>query len=487
MKATITLFLILLLGLVLRLYKVDIPLADHHSWRQADSAAVIKNLASSNFDILHPKWNNFTATNAKGLPNPNRYFFEDFPLSFDIYPAVIFRILGANVVYLRLSAIVFSLLTIFFLYLLVEKISSSKTALIAAFLYAVLPFSIFFSRGIFQEIPLNFYAVATLYFLYCFLSQKEGKRNLVFFVLSILFNSLLFLTKPYSLVILLPEFFLFYSFFRLSLFGKKYFWIFFTASLIPFLLWWFWVSRFPEGIPYSGWLLNEGNIRFKGSFFYWIFSQRIGTLILGVWGVLFFGLGLLLFGNGKDSLFYFWFISLLVYVSVVAKGNVTHDYYQIPLLPVIAYFWAKGADFLFSTANSVKLKMIRLFVVFIFLAFSLAFSWYEIRGFYNLKSGVDLAGDFIDRNVPKSSLVIAGDGADPTLLYNTNRLGWTVGYGSVLENTQETIQQLEKQGANYYVTTTVSQIKNTPFERYLRDNYLLVKETDQFIVFSLSK
>ena len=46
-KDWLILFLILFLALILRLYKIDIPLADFHSWRQADTAAVARNFLRS--------------------------------------------------------------------------------------------------------------------------------------------------------------------------------------------------------------------------------------------------------------------------------------------------------------------------------------------------------------------------------------------------------------------------------------------------------
>jgi hypothetical protein len=466
----------------LRMYRVSMPIADNHSWRQTDSAAVIRNLAVEKFDLLRPRWNNLVATNGRGLPNPERYFFEDFPPAFDMYAAFFYQILGGQVIAFRLPAIIFSLLTIVFLFYLVGEITDFRLGALAALIYAVLPFSVFFSRGVFQEVALNFYVVAGLYFLHRYLKRP----SLLLFILAIVMNALLFLTKPYALVYLLPEVFLFFQKGKWGIWKDKRVWAYFLLSLIPFGLWWLWTKRFPEGMPYSGWLFNEGNIRFKGSFFYWIFAQRLGLLILGIYGVLFFGLGLVTLG-GTDGLFYAWLVSLLVYVSVIAKGNVTHEYYQVPLLPVVAFFSAKGMVFLLSLSRRVKEKLAILLMVAIFFLSSLAFSWYHLRNFYDLQAGVDLAGDFIDKNTPKEALIIAGAGADPTLLYNTNRHGWTVGYGSVYENKEGAIEELIKKGARFYVTTTINQIKGTSFENYLRQHFSVLKETDQFIVFSLSQ
>jgi len=475
------LLIIILIGAFgVRLYKINSPLTDHHSWRQSDSAAVIRNL-SVDFDILHPHWDNLLITNAKALPNPNGYFFEDFPLSFDIYPAIGYQIFGESIITLRMSVILFSMLTIIFLFLLVKDLANTKVAFLSAFLYAILPYSIFFSRGIFQEIPLNFYAIASIFFLNRYLT-KDRK---ILFILAIVFSALLFLTKPYTLVFILPLLFLFFQKYGVNLVKNPKTYLYFLLSLIPFVLWWLWVKQFPEGIPYSSWLFNEGNIRFKGAFFQWIFSDRIASLILGNFGVLFLGVGLFVLNRFRDGVLYFWLIGLLIYTTVIAKGSVTHDYYQIPFLIPITYFSAKGIEFLFQLQKRLFEKGIALILITILLLFTIAFSWYRVRDFYNLTSGIDLAGNFVNQNIPKNVLIITGDGADPTLLYNCNRKGWTIGYGSTLENQQSIVEKLIIDGAGYYVTTQVNQIKGTDFEKHMRTSFEILKETDQFVVFKL--
>lgn len=476
------LLLIIFFGLLLRFYKFSSPLADHHSWRQADSAAVIRNLERNNFNWAFPQWNNLMPTNAGNLPNPNRYFFEDFPLAYDIYPAILYRFFGPKIEWARLVSIIFSSLTIVFLFSLVKNLTGPAVAYLTSFFYAIFPFSVFFSRGIFQEIGVNFYALAALFSLERWLVTKKPH----FFIPAIIANILLFLAKPYSLVIIIPELYLFFRRRGIRFWQEKPTVFYFLFSFLPFLLWWAWVRRFPEGIPYSGWLLNEGNIRFRGAFFWWIFLQRIAILILGGYGLIFFGAGLIAGWFKRDGLMYLWLASLMVYVLVIARGNVTHDYYQIPLLPVIFYFSAKGVIYWWEAARSAVEKLKTGILIVFFLIFSLAFSWHEVRGFYEIKSGVDLAGPFIDSNTPRQALIIAGDGADSTLLYNCNRNGWTIGFGALMENTPEVIERLRSEGADFYVTTQINQIRGTDFEKYLKSHYLLIKETDQFVVYDLS-
>src|SRR5260221_3808225 len=70
---------ILLLGVFVRLYRFDNPIADWHSWRQADTSAVSWNFVHNGFDIFHPRF--FDISNvASGFDNPHGYRFVEFPL-----------------------------------------------------------------------------------------------------------------------------------------------------------------------------------------------------------------------------------------------------------------------------------------------------------------------------------------------------------------------------------------------------------------------
>lgn len=130
-------------------------------------------------------------------------------------------------------------------------------------------------------------------------------------------------------------------------------------------------------------------------------------------------------------------------------------------------------------------RILSIVCFFVIVSFGLAFSWYEVRGFYNIQGGVDLAGAAVDELTPKNSLVITGDSNDATLLYNTNRWGWTAGDVSIFPNTQKTIQDLQLKGASVYVTTKFD--RNSQFGKYLLENYPILKETDQYVIFDLAQ
>jgi len=475
--------LIMVLALVLRLYKINSPVADHHSWRQTDSASVIRNLATDNFNVFRPQWDNLVATNDKGLPNPHRYFFEDFPLAYDVYPALLYKIFGVQEKLARFVSIAFSLGTILFFFFLVKLLADSKTALFSAFFLAVLPFSFFYSRTILQEPAFLLYLVGSLYFLALWSVFKEGFKRKFLFLFSAVFLALALLTKIYGLFYLPLFFYLFWQKDKWLLFKKKSFYLYFLIAGLPVFLWWLWVYQFPEGLPQSLWLLNQENIRFKGAWFYWLFAERMGKIILGYWGLALFVIGLILKPVKEKRLFHLWFFCLILFFIVFAKGNVTHDYYQYSFLPVAAFFLAKGANFLLNAPRKFFSRLVSYSLLLVCILFMLAFSWYYVRAFYDIQGGVDVAGQTIQEMTPQNSLVIAGDGSDPTLLYNSNRQGWVIGFGALLHNTPETIEELKNQGAKYYVTTKFE--ANSDFGRYLLENYQILKQTNQYVLFSL--
>ena len=115
----------------------------------------------------------------------------------------------------------------------------------------------------------------------------------------------------------------------------------------------------------------------------------------------------------------------------------------------------------------------------------LGFSYYQVRDFYNIQGGVDLAGRAVDSLAPKEALVLSGDSNDATLLYNCNRHGWTGGYASYFPNDAASLEKARSLGAEYYVTTKVGDLEGSEFGRYLKDNYKMIQKTDQFVIFAL--
>jgi len=473
--------LILLLGLGLRLYKIDISLADHHSWRQSDTAAVARNFTKEGFDFLHPKIDNMAPVSKEMVFNPQRYFFVEPPV-YQTIVAGLYSIYGVQEKLARLVSIAFSLGAIVFLFLLVTKLINQRVALLSAFFMAVLPFSVYYSRVIMPESTMLFTSLAMFYFFILWLKKGDWLQ----FGLAVFFSAWALTLKVYPLFLVLPMLYLVWRQWGFDFIKQKKLYLFALLALIPLIAWRFWISQFPEGIPSYLWLFNLYGIRFRPAFFRWIFAERIGKLILGYWGLPLFALGLILKPQKKEGWFFHWWLfAFLAYVTIFASGNVTHDYYQIPFIPLAAIFLAKGVDWLLKAPKREFSRVTSYLLLVTCLVFMVGLSLFEVKGFYNIQGGVDLAGRAVDELTPKDALVLTGDSNDATLLYNTNRYGWTGGYASYIPNEKESFNRARNMGAEFYVTTKVKELKDTDFGQFLYREYKLIKETDQYAIFDI--
>lgn len=478
-RSKFILIFILTLGFLLRVYKVNIPLADHHSWRQADTAAVSRNFIKEGWNFLKPRIDNMIPLHP-GKPNNERLFLVEPPI-YNTIVALFYKFFGVKEKIARFVSIFFSLGSTVFLYLISSYFLGERQGLLSAFFFAVLPYNIYYSRVILPEPMIIFLNLGMIYFCLKWL-DTESNLNFLFFLF---YSMLSFSQKSFPLFLLFPIFYLIFKKYRFNFWKQKRLYIWFLAAISPLILWRWWISHFPEGIPANLWLLNQGNIRFKGAFFYWIFAKRIGELILGYWGLPILILGIILKPKNEGLFFHLWLSVIFLFIVIFAAGNVTHDYYQIPLIPIFSVFLAKGADFLLF---KIKKDFNYLFCVVSFVCcflLMIAFSWYQVRGFYNIQSGVDLAGKWIDENTPKDSIIITGDSNDATLLYNCNRWGWSIGFASPYPNQPQIIEDLRDKKASYYVTTKFD--KDSDFGKYMLKNYQILKQTDQYVIFSLKR
>jgi hypothetical protein len=258
--------------------------------------------------------------------------------------------------------------------------------------------------------------------------SKFSILNLQFF-LALFFIAVSFLLKPYALFFTLPLVYLAWHRFGFGFLKKWQLWLFLIVAALPLGLWRLWMSQpeFLPGIARNDWLFNGNHIRFKGAFFQWLFADRIPRLILGYWGLPFVVLGLIRKIGKKENWFFFYFmISSLTFMTVIATGSIQHDYYQILIIPTLAVFFAKGIDFILERKDVLN-RYISLAIVFIGTIFMLAFGWYAVRDYYSIQHpDIIAAGQAVDALTPKNAKVVAPYGADTTLLYYTNRQGWPV-------------------------------------------------------------
>lgn len=475
------LLFIILGAFVVRLYHFSWPVADWHSWRQVDTSAVSRNFVKNGFDLLRPKFEDLSFAVSQ-RDNPQGYRFVEFPI-YNAAQAGLFKIFGLFTLeeWGRLVAIFSCLVSIIFLYLLVAKYAGIRVGLIAASFFAFVPYNIYYGRTILPDQSMVAAVLAGTYFFSNWIERPKfaGWRTIFNFqfLVAVFLMAVAFLLKPYALFFTLPLVYLAWHRFGFGLVKKWQLWLFLVLSTLPLGLWRLWMSQpqFLPGIARNDWLFNGNHIRFKGAFFQWLFADRIARLILGYWGLPFLVLGILKKINKKENwLFFFFIISSLTYMTVMADGNVQHDYYQILIVPTIAIFFAKGIDFILENKGILN-RYVSYIVTIVGILFMLSFGWYAIRDYYSIQHpNIIIAGQAVDALTPKDAKIVAPYGADTTFLYYTNRQGWPV--------FDRSFKRFKKAGASY-----IAFADPTPEEYNLKTLFQPVAITPQYAIFDLTK
>lgn len=462
--------LIIFFGFLVRLYKIDSPIADWHSWRQADTAAVTRNFIKLGFNPFFPKYDDMSGVSESPLINPGKFRFVEFPI-YNIFVYPLYLIFGIDERLHRLVSILFSLGSTAMIFLIVKKYAGSLVGLISAFCFAFLPFNVFFSRTILPEPTLVFFSLGMIYFVDKWI--WESKR--VWLVYGLIFTAIAFLIKPYAIFFFLP---LLYSVIVKR--NNKNFWIklslFIVIALLPFALWRLWILQQPEGIPASGWLFNGDGIRFRPAFWWWLISERIGREILGATGIVLFSIGLISRPRNGNYFLHFLALSTFFYMTVLATGNVRHNYYQILFVPAACIFFSIGFVQLLKGSNLFVPRIWTIILALLFFSLSFYFGNRITKEFYKVNNpSIAEAGKKADQILPKDAVVLAPYNGDTAFLYQTNRSGFAM---EVLP-LEELIADY---GVNYYISTAKDAKTN-----WVMRNFQILEDNSHYVIADLTK
>lgn len=430
--------LILLLALSLRLYRVGNPVADWHAFRQADTASVTREYVKADrIDLLEPHYQDLSNIQS-GLDNLEGYRMVEFPFINGGLALILKTFKSLDLVlFSRLASVFISLLTIIVVYQLVKEISGQKLALLSALVYAVLPYSVFYSRAILPEPYFLFFSTFSLWQFYLFAKSRKFSS----YLLSVLGLALAALLKPF-VVFLAPVYLaIIWQFRQKKLLLDPRVYLLPIIAFAPMFAWREWIKNFPTGIPDSDWLFNSNGIRLRPAWFRWLFYERITKLFLGYFGVIFLFANLL--KKNKEMLIYgAWWLGVLIYFVVIATGNVQHDYYQNLILPIVAISVARGILILHEKLN----KKIAFVVTALLFGLSMFFAGKQVAGYYNVNHWEYIkAGAAVDQLVDKNASVIAPAMGDTQFLFQTNRRGWPIGFE---------LEDKIKKGADIYVSSS---------------------------------
>lgn len=442
------LLFILIVAIGFRLYKIDIPLADLHSWRQVDTAAVARNFTKTGIDLLHPRYDDLSSIQS-GIENPNGIRMVELPIYSAIFSALYKYLPIFDLeVYGRITTAFFSLIIILIIYYIALHEKNRIAAISAALIYSIFPFFVYFSRIILPETTATAFMFISIFILYR--SLKKNKFTLVETFFSALFFAISILTKPTTIFYSFTALYLFVFAFKFEVVKQWKMYLFFILGFVPFILWRYYILQYPEGIPASSWLISQVNtfegpkeIFFRPAFFRWIFMERIGIAMFGLYGLVFLFLGSV--WRYKNLIFQSIMFSGYVYLFVFQGGNVQHEYYQTIALPMFAMIAGVGVSNLIGISSKHISKLTLYPFIFITMVLAIVFSFYKVKDYYNYPSDLVSVAGLIKTFTQPNDKIVTDRSGDTTLLYLADRKGAPAVYKSV--------EELKSLGYNYLITS----------------------------------
>jgi len=465
--------LLAVLTLLPRLYRFHNPVADWHAFRQADTASVTREYTKNGIDLLRPKYQDLSNIQS-GKDNLEGWRMVEFPMVNGLVALLVNSLPFLGLVPAsRIISIAFSIGATISLYFLVKRISGKNIAFFSAATFALLPFSVFYGRAILPEPAMLFFSIGSLLFFTRYLDKKQPLWS---YFLSALFLALAILLKPFVGFLGLVYLVLAWQKFGKNIYKHIELILFVGLSFVPFFWWREWIKQFPSGIPANDWLFNSNNIRFRPAWFRWLFYERLTKLFIGYVGWIFITSNLIKFKKNLSEIAVYgsWGLGLLLYLVIIATGNVQHDYYQVIMLPFVSILLGRGAWSFYRYwkvkigTNSAQLATSMIFVLM------LVFAWKAVSGYFNVNHWEYVeAGRVVDQNTPQDAKVIAPAFGDTIFLFQTNRTGWPIGFE---------IEDKISKGATHYITTSYDDEAHE-----LEKKYETIIKNEKYLLLDLTK
>jgi 4-amino-4-deoxy-L-arabinose transferase-like glycosyltransferase len=431
---------IIFAALAIRLWGVTNPLLDFHAWRQALTATVAYNFYADGMNILTPRFSMI-----------NTQLHSEFPL-FTYLVALLYKVFGFHEIIGRLLAIAFSMGSIWFLYLLGKRYFDETAALVACGFYAVLPFSVYYSRTVMPESAMIFFSISMVYMFGRWLDTGKWSH----FILALLLSTSAFLVKLPTLYMGGPLLFLAWNKFQRKIFYQPLLYLFVVAILIPPALWYSYVARlqfetFGGGNVWVG-FLSDWKVLLTLRYWKLIFWTRLVEKMFAFTVFPFVIMGMRKLTTNKERyVLHTWFFSVCAFFVIAAKYNFIHEYYQVPIIPVGCLFAGKFiADFYRQNVSADWRSSPKVWIVLLMIIFVPIHSIYKLndRLGYN-DTFLTIAKDIKEHTRPGDMIIAHQRMVAPQIFYYGQRKGWGPIFDDKLD--PATLTDYVNKGARMYI------------------------------------
>jgi 4-amino-4-deoxy-L-arabinose transferase-like glycosyltransferase len=473
---------VLLVSIALRLIHITEPFVDSWSWKQLTNAMVARNYYLHGYHFFYPQidWAGPYAG----------YIGTEFP-TVPFLAALLYRVFGVHEWVGRSVSVAFFAAGAPFLYLLVRKISTTRSAAIAFAAYCMAPLTFFASRSFQSDTASVSFCIIAFYLTTEWLDNPSSRS---LFLLASATTSLGIATKLPQLIIGVPILYLCWDKYGIGLFRRRALWAFAAVALLLPLVWE--VHAYHISVTYYPYhFAGEKGIGIRN----WQFYRHI------LWKTVTFSLtpvltAALIAGVPVRSrtrygqVFHWWLVAFVVFFIFAAREN-RHPWVQMPLVPIAAAFLGILFDKAMRTTGRLANSRIAfatacmlVFLPFTYLSYKAVKRHYRPWQEPDYKAALEIA-----RLSPPNALILAVDEGEPAMIYYSQRKGWHFlsHFGALPRDSAEAISELEKYrgfGASYIVFDRYNLYwldRYKDFQRHLDSHYKRVRETPDYIIFEL--
>jgi hypothetical protein len=383
------------------------------------------------------------------------------------------------------------------LFSLSRQIGSTLGAFLSLIYYMFLPFGATFSRVLMADPMMVAGTAASLWALYTWQQNETTKYAVAAGLLTgltILLKSVagIILILPFALLILSP-------FPIKKILRNRQIWLILLLAVLPTAIYFYY------GLVIDGRLATQ----FKGRFFpeIWtdlVFYKSWGLRIIREFNILAFAVGLLGIAMAKTKqvrlMLFGWWAGYFTYAMLFAYHTWTHDYYHLPMVPLVAVSLAPAAAYLEDLA---KRKTIAVPALTLFVGVCLSFGVCGSVRTVNFLSGVDhrdtrvsleQLGAVIKESPAGKIIGLTDDYETSFTFYNFLKADHWPSLGDMNfrelqgADTQVFEQQWQiTEGAGYFFVTDYRELEKQPVLKEKLSEYPILAEDEVFTLYVLSE
>ncbi|MCJ7624758.1 MAG: glycosyltransferase family 39 protein [Anaerolineaceae bacterium] len=473
------------LGLLIRFYDLfDYPL-DFHSPRQLHSAIIARGMYYQNLDEAEDWQREIAVQQWKSKPHIEPQLLERVV-------AITYRLVGSEVLWVaRIYSILFWIVGGVGLFLLAKDIFGMDGAFISLIYYLILPYGAIASRS-FQPDPLMVSLIIFTYLAMVRWHRNQTWRNAILagllgggaiFVKSV---AVFFVGGAWVGIILSG------IGFRDALRSRKV-WTIAGLTVLPYLCY------HVYGVYISGFLKSEFSLRFfpqlwRDPIWYLRWNGELSSVVGFEWFlVALLGTFALKKAAHRGMFIGFW-VGYFLYGMTLSYHIYTHDYYQLPLIPLVALGLGSCASIFFRNLSGSKKLMYPVIVGVILFAIILK-AWDvrvalkrmdyqgEVAFWQNLGTEIGRDADIIGLTQDSGDRLAYFGWVDSEIWMASGDFNVRELAGQEFD--MKILFEEEIADKDLFVVTLFNELESQPELQLLLSNYEIYKETDDYLIYDL--